>query len=222
MPVWRNFQVNHKQSDERSGEVESFIYDTVKDYEHNQYKTIEVGTQIWMVQNLRSWIYSNGDSIKEAYRYNRNGILVNNYGLYYTWPAATNNNNIEMTQGACPVGWHLPSNTEWQQLLTESGGEAVAGVRLKSILSWDVPNGWADNGSGFSVPGAGVHHRVAEYPDLSERMGIQTFFWSSTFDQTYNNLSTAWTVTLTNSTSGAFSVPFYRTDMGFSVRCVKN
>jgi uncharacterized protein (TIGR02145 family) len=202
--------------------VESFIYGTVEDYEHNHYKTIEIGTQTWMAQNLRSWIYSNGDSIKEVYRYNRNDILVNIYGLYYTWPAATHNNNIEMTQGACPVGWHLPSNAEWQKLLTESGGEAVAGVKLKSILSWDVPNGWADNGSGFSVPGAGVHQPVAEYPDLSERMGIQTFFWSSTFDQTYNNLSTAWAVTLTNSTSGAFSVPFYRTDMGFSVRCVKN
>jgi uncharacterized protein (TIGR02145 family) len=202
--------------------IESFIYGIVEDYEHNQYKTIEIGTQTWMAQNLRSWIYSNGDSIREVYRYNKSDSLMNIYGLYYTWGAATRGSNIEMTQGACPVGWHLPSNNEWQQLLTELGGEEVAGGKLKSLLSWNNPNGWADNGSGFSSMGAGVHHPIVEYPDLSERMGIQTFFWSSTFDQTENNLSTAWSVSLSNSASGAIRSPYYRTDMGFSLRCVKN
>jgi len=51
---------------------------------------------------------------------------------------------------------------------------------------------------------------------------MQSYLWSSTFDQTYNNLSTAWAVSLNNATSGAFTASYYRTDMGFSVRCVKN
>jgi uncharacterized protein (TIGR02145 family) len=203
-------------------QIESFVYGTVEDYEHNQYKTLEIGTQTWMAQNLKSIIYSNGDSIIEVYRYNKSDSLMNIYGLYYTWSAATYNSNIEMTQGACPVEWHLPSNNEWQQLLNELGGETIAGGKLMSMLLWDVPNGWADNGSGFSALGAGVHHPILEYPDLSERIGMQTYFWSSTFNETVGNLSTAWSVGLSSGTSYALRSPYYRTDMGFSVRCIKN
>jgi uncharacterized protein (TIGR02145 family) len=202
--------------------VESFTYGTVEDYEHNQYKTIEIGTQTWMAQNLMSLIYSNGDSIKEVYQYNKSEGLMAIYGLYYTWPAATNNINNEMTQGACPAGWHLPSDNEWQQLLTELGGETIAGGKLMSMLSWDVPNGWADNESGFSALGAGIHNPVLEYPDLSERMGVQTYYWSSTFNETHGNLSTAWSVRLNTGSPSVLRSPYYRTDMGFSVRCIKN
>jgi len=202
--------------------IESFVYSTVEDYEHNQYKTIEIGSQTWMAQNLKSFIYSSGDSIKEVYRYNKSDSLMNIYGLYYTWPAATNKSKTEMTQGACPVGWHLPSDYEWQQLVDELGGESVAGRKLMSMLSWTTPNGWADNGSGFSALGAGIHHPVSEYTDLSERMGLQTFFWSSTFDNTTGGLSTAWSLGLNNISSIALRSPYYRTDLGFSVRCVKN
>jgi len=202
--------------------IESLAYGTVEDYEKNQYKTLKIGTQTWMVQNLKSLHYSNGDPIKEVYRYNGSDSLMNIYGLFYTWPAATNNKNTEMTQGVCPVGWHLPSNNEWKILIDELGGENAAGSKLMSMLKWDAPNGWADNGSGFSAPGAGIHHPVTEYPDFSDRMGTQTFFWSSTFGETTGNLSSAWSVGLTRGTRSALRSPYYRTDLGFSVRCVKN
>jgi uncharacterized protein (TIGR02145 family) len=65
-------------------QIESFVYGTVEDYEHNHYKTIKIGTQTWMAQNLRSFIYSNGDSIREVYEYNKSDDLMNIYGLYYT------------------------------------------------------------------------------------------------------------------------------------------
>jgi uncharacterized protein (TIGR02145 family) len=203
-------------------QIESYVYGSVEDYEHNHYKTIQIGTQTWMAQNLSSWIYSNGDSIREVYRYNKSDSLMNIYGLYYTWAAATHGTNTEMTQGACPAGWHLPSNIEWQQLLTELSGEAIAGGRLKSMLSWDIPNGWADDSSGFAALGAGIHNPVIEYTDYSERMGMQSYFWSSTFNETVRDLSTAWSVALNNSDPYAIFSPYYRTDMGFSVRCIKN
>jgi uncharacterized protein (TIGR02145 family) len=72
--------------------------------------------------------------------------------------------NIEMAQGACPVGGHLPSGNEWKKLLDELGGETIAGGKLMSMLTWYIPNGWADNGSGFSALGAGVHNPVSEPP----------------------------------------------------------
>jgi uncharacterized protein (TIGR02145 family) len=203
-------------------QIESFEYGTIEDYEHNQYKTIRIGTQTWMAQNLRSFKYSNGDSIRGVYRYNKSDNLMNIYGLYYTWPAAMHNSNTEMVQGACPVGWHMPSDSEWQVLLIESGGEVIASGKLMSMLFWDIPNGWANNGSGFCAPGAGIHHPISEYPDLSERMGKQTYFWSSTFNETSGDLSTAWSVGLTSGTASVLRSPFYRTDMGFSVRCLKN
>ena len=97
--------------------ITSMSYGSVEDYEHNQYKTIIIGSQTWMAENLRSRIYSDGDSIKEVFNYGGNESLKNIYGLYYFWNSATRNTKIEMTQGACPVGWHLPSNAEWIELL---------------------------------------------------------------------------------------------------------
>ena len=202
--------------------IESFAYNPVEDYEHNQYKTVEIGSQTWMAENLRSRIYANGDSIRDVYKYSNSDSLTKIYGLYYTWNSATHNSPVEMTQGACPTGWHLPSDAEWQQLLVSLGGEAVAGGKLKSIISWNPVNVNADNSSGFSALGAGVHQPVAEYPDLSERMGYMTLFWSSTFDTTVNNISTAWSVSVNNAARSVLRSPFYRTDLGISVRCIKN
>lgn len=203
-------------------QIISFIYGSVEDYEHNKYKTIEIGTQTWMAQNLKSRIYANGDSIREVYRYSNSDVLTNIYGLYYTWNSATHNTNIEMTQGVCPTGWHLPSNTEWQQLITTLGGELVAGGKLKSLISWDAINVGASNSSGFSALGAGMHHPIVEYPDLSERMGTQAYFWSSTFDATVNGISTAWSVSVISLSGNVLRSPYFRSDMGFSVRCIKN
>jgi uncharacterized protein (TIGR02145 family) len=205
-------------------QIGSLPYGTVEDYENNQYKTVVIGTQTWMAQNLRSRIYSSGDSIREVYRYSDSDSLANIYGLFYTWNSATNNTNIEMTQGVCPVGWHLPSNTEWQELLGNFGGELVAGGKLKSLISWNAPNAGAGNNSGFSALGAGLHHPIVEYPDLSERMGNETYFWSSTYDTTYYdyNISTAWSVRIDNVSQAVLRSSYFRTDMGFSVRCIKN
>jgi len=197
-------------------------YGTIEDYEHNQYLTVKIGTQTWMAQNIKSRIYSNGDSVKEVFRYSGNDALANVYGLYYTWNSAMNKSKLEMTQGVCPVGWHLPSNNEWQQLLTNIGDESVAGGKLKSLTTWDPVNSGAANSSGFSALGAGLHNPVIEYPDLSERMGLQSFFWTSTYDTTVGGYSTAWSVALNNSSRGVLKSPYYRTDMGFSVRCLKN
>lgn len=204
--------------------VESLDYGTVEDFEHNKYKTLKIGSQTWMVQNLKSLLYSNSDPITEVYKYNGSESLMNIYGLYYTWPAAMHNSNTEMAQGVCPVGWHLPSANEWKILLDVLGGETVAGGNLMSMTTWEVPNGWAGNLSGFSALGAGIHQPVSEYPDLSERMGKQTFFWSSTLDgpTPYSKIPEVWSVCLNSGSNYALRSPYYRTDLGFSVRCVKN
>jgi len=84
------------------------------------YKTVKIGTQVWMAENLaynapRSICYENNEE---------NG---KKYGRLYDWNTAMK---------ACPSGWHLPSNDEWQTLVNFAGGEKIAGKKLKAKSGW--------------------------------------------------------------------------------------
>jgi uncharacterized protein (TIGR02145 family) len=98
--------------------------ETVKDIDGNVYHTVKIGTQTWMVENLKTTKYRNGDLIetskkpttdltkvddpKYQWAYGANESNVAIYGRLYTWFAATDSRNIT------PVGWHVPSKWEWQ------------------------------------------------------------------------------------------------------------
>jgi len=104
---------------------------TVTDVEGNVYKTVVIGTQCWMRENLRTTKYANGTSIQYGntttssttayYYYPDSPENVPIYGLLYNWSAAMKNeisseNEPSGVQGACPEGWHLPSRVEWNRL----------------------------------------------------------------------------------------------------------
>jgi len=98
-------------------------YGTVTDIEGNVYKTIIIGTQTWMAENLRTSRYNNGDYIgtttpatlniseettpEYQWAYQGKEGYVATYGRLYTWHTVTDNRKI------CPTGWHVPSNPEW-------------------------------------------------------------------------------------------------------------
>ena len=114
---------------------------TVTDYDGNVYKTVKIGNQWWMAENLKVTHYPNGDAIPHVtdntawanlgdnntddaycfYNNNANGEK-DIYGALYTWAAAMGDNAVSSTanpsgvQGVCPDGWHLPSDAEWKQL----------------------------------------------------------------------------------------------------------
>jgi len=133
---------------------------TETDYDGNVYHTVTIGTQIWMVENLKTTHYRNGDPIPNvpdntqwsnlttsAYcNYNNDANNAKTYGLLYNWYAAINSLNI------CPVGWHVPSANEWKKLETYMGGVGVAGGKMKEAgtTHWISPNTKAGNSSGFS------------------------------------------------------------------------
>ncbi|MBN1184467.1 MAG: T9SS type A sorting domain-containing protein [Bacteroidales bacterium] len=120
---------------------------TVTDFDNNTYRTIALGDQIWMTENLRTTHYSDGtiindgrsftfysmdvamdasDSTKYWFCYNNDTANAATYGCLYNWFAAVNGNyfyiNIpEKVQGVCPVGWHIPSIDEWDQLKAAAG-----------------------------------------------------------------------------------------------------
>lgn len=105
------------------------------------YKTVKIGTQTWMAENLDFKAESG------CWAYNNDQNNVKTYGYLYNWKTA---------KKVCPSGWHLPSKDEWSALLTYFGGEESAGDKLKEAgtVHWQKPVSAATNESGFTaIPG---------------------------------------------------------------------
>ena len=137
---------------------------TVTDYDGNIYNTVQIGTQCWTKENMRTTHYANGDPIAEGiiysseipYRYTPDGNAANvtAYGYLYNWPAvmhgdSSSNANPSGIQGICPAGWHVPSAAEWDQLATyvNSQSEFLCGgynnyiaKALASNIGWNYHN----------------------------------------------------------------------------------
>jgi len=128
------------------------------------YKTIRIGDQIWMAENLRTTKLNDGTAIDlvekskaranlstPAYSwYDDNEKLERStYGALYNWYTVN-------TGKLCPVGWHVPTDEEWERLIIFLGGKGIAGGKLKETGTehWKSPNAGATNESGFSaLPG---------------------------------------------------------------------
>lgn len=204
----------------------------IKDIDGNTYTTVQIGTQCWLRENLRTTKYANGTEIDKEGIFNNGNAL--SYGFFYTWYATMGyDTGIGVNQGVCPNGWHVPGDGEWQILAQylerhwkyccrcSSSNTNIA----KSLAS---PMGWLDctydcsignkmarnNASGFSAVPAGFYSPTDKKYD---EIGNQAIFWSATeIDQ-----SKAYTRTLENSSKG-ISRENKDKRFGFSVRCVKN
>ena len=163
------------------------------------YKTVKIGTQWWMAENLAfktesgCWIY---DEIKD---------YVKIHGYLYSWKVANK---------ACPEGWHLPSNQEWWELSNYLGGDDPAGGKLKQTgtTSWKSPNTGATNSSGFTALSSGR----SDDPTMGY-IGYMTFFWTSEDDGEEDGLCKA----LYSSKAEITHYMVEKKD-GYSVRCIKN
>ncbi len=189
---------------------------TVTDYDGNVYETIEIGTQTWMKQNLRSLHYADGSTIDGVYAYDDNEANVSDYGRLYTWNAVMKlgKSTTNRAQGVCPDGWHVPSEAEAVTLQDFLGGHMQAGGKMKETgyTYWDDPNTGATNESGFSARGSGHMSHNGDYFKLKEAFKI----WTSTESGTQSRRM----MILHTSSNTAFGQK-PRT-MGFSVRCIKD
>ena len=164
------------------------------------YKTVTIGTQTWMAENLRYKVSSG------CWAYDNNESNANKYGYLYNW---------ETAKKVCPTGWHLPSDAEWTTLTIYLGGENIAGGKLKATTTWESPNTGASNSSGFTaLPGGSLFtNGNGAFGDI----GGAGLWWSST----EYNTNDAWNRFMFFNASG-----FYRSgdfkNSGFSVRCVKD
>jgi uncharacterized protein (TIGR02145 family) len=194
---------------------------TVTDIDGNVYKTVKIGTQVWMKENLKVSRYQNGDQIPTNLSdnewekttsgafaiYNNDAANNTTYGKLYNWYAVVDGRNV------CPVGWHVPSDQEWTTLENYLGGEIVAGGKMKAKTGWKPPNTGATNESGFSgLPGGGRNYD-GTYDDID----FYGFWWSSTEYSTSN----AWFRYLYYD-NGSSIRNFNGKQNGFSVRCLRD
>jgi uncharacterized protein (TIGR02145 family) len=187
----------------------------------SEIKSVKIGNQVWMAENLNVDHYRNGDPIptglsnaqwesttQGAYAiYNDDPANEKIYGKLYNWYA------VNDPRGLCPAGWHVPSDTEWSTLETYLGGSDAAGGKLKSTSDWKAPNTGATNSSGFNAFPGGYRFLYGTYFYI----GGYGYWWSST---EYDS-SLAWYRRLYCSNSFVLRYD-YDKHYGFSVRCVRD
>ena len=181
------------------------------------YKTVTIGTQVWMAENLN---YETDSS----FCYNNNESNCTKYGRFYRWAAAVGKSESECgygktcslpsgnIQGVCPEGWHLPSMAEWDTLFNAVGGQSTAAKVLKSTFGWES-NGNGSDAFGFSALPAGYRYSNGDYDDE----GDYAYFWSST----ELSSGSAYTMYLLYYGDSAY-LSNRSKDYGFSVRCLQD
>ncbi|MFN5620024.1 MAG: fibrobacter succinogenes major paralogous domain-containing protein [Flavobacteriales bacterium] len=206
----------------------NLTYSTMTDQEGNVYKTIVIGTQEWMAENLNTSIYRNGDAISTnldnaawasttsgawAY-YNNDAGYACPYGKLYNWYTCVDARQL------CPTGWHVPTDAEWTVLTDYLGGEAVAAGKMKTTGTieaatglWYSPNTEATNSSGFSGAPGGVRYSNGAYYYIGDNGN----WWSSSEVGT----NAAWYRYLYYDDGNAGRSDCYKRN-GFSVRCLRD
>lgn len=195
---------------------------TVQDIDGNIYKTVTIGTQTWMVENLKTTKYNDGTEIPNvtdasAWSGLTTGALCDydnipsnseTYGKLYNWYAVN-------TGKLCPNGWHVPTDDDWTTLFDFLGGTSVASGKLKETgtVHWISPNNEATNETGFLALPGGYRNSHGSFAI----MGYYGYWWSAT-EYIKGNASD---INIGNNT-GAVFVGYDVEQYGYSVRCVKN
>ena len=199
----------------------------ITDVEGNSYKTVTIGTQTWMAENLKVTKYNDGTAIPNitdntqwsnlttgAWSYYNNDVTNNaKYGKLYNWYAVSKTSNGN--KNVCPTGWHVPTDAEWTVLTDYLGGETVAGGKMKEvgITSWNSPNTDATNTSLFTGLPGGNRNGNGYYSDI----GYGGYWWSST--ENYTDI--AWNRTLNDYLGNAYRYNYGKI-YGLSVRCLRD
>jgi uncharacterized protein (TIGR02145 family) len=210
------------------------------DRDGQTYKTVKIGEQWWMAENLNyryiQQTFEGAEEDSSSYCYYNDPANCAKYGRLYLWSAAMdsagiipgnsangcgdgticNLGNVKV-RGVCPEGWHLPDITEWNALFNAVGYVVRIGLMLKSTEGWNDRNdGTSGNGTdaySFSALPAGFRDGSGDY--YGE--GYDAGFWSST----ENDSSGAYLMGLNYNHNDAM-LHDYGKYGGFSVRCLRD
>jgi uncharacterized protein (TIGR02145 family) len=189
------------------------------DADSNAYTSVTIGSQIWLIENLKTTKYLNGDPIPSdlnAFQWTNTTVGTckigsDIYGNLYNAYAVADKRKI------CPAGWHVPSASEWDVLLIYLGGETNAAGPMKEAgtTHWFDPNVGATNESGFTALPAGLYHPPYGNEDV-QSIGMNAVWWSSSKEMQWY-----WTVQCSFASTDAVRTEWDPYD-GLSVRCIKN
>ena len=204
------------------GQNISFTTQPIEDIDGNTYDAIQIGSQTWLSSNLKTTKYNDGTDIPNVV--NSLAWILNYQGAYCDYNNVPSNSNSNgrlynwfavSTGKLCPKGWHVPSDIEWEVLITYLGGVAVAGGKLKTIgiTSWQSPNLDASNSVGFNSLPSGCR-----YEGLFRWFGQRSEWWSTTIAA---NTQHAYTYSLAYDRKSVFIGSMIKND-GLSVRCIKD
>jgi len=199
----------------------------ITDKDGNSYKTVFIGTQQWMAENLKTSKYNDGTTIPNITdntqwgnnttgawaSYNNDAAKNAKYGKLYNWYAVSKTTNGN--KNICPTGWHVPTDAEWMVLTDNLGGDSIAGGKMKEVgtTNWYSPNTDATNMSLFTGLPGGYRYSYGDY----NYIGHYGYWWSSTEPKT----SAAWYRYLDYYNGNAYRDDFSK-GYGFSVRCLRD
>ena len=191
--------------------------------QNGQIKTVKIGTQVWMLENLNVSNFRNGEAIPEA-KTNEDWIKAgeegkaawcyyenkaengNTYGRLYNWFAVAD------SRGLAPRGWHVSTDGDWKFATDFLGGDDYCGIAMKSTSGW-IGKGNGNNNSGFAGLPSGNRSKEGEF----DKKGEVAYFWTSTA----RDKDFAWYRVLDVSPYYAYRTNYWKA-CGLSVRCVKD
>jgi uncharacterized protein (TIGR02145 family) len=208
---------------------QSITYGSISDQDGNVYKTVTIGNQTWMAENLKTSKYRNGEPIPNVVdntewgnlttgascTYDNDFKKLNSYGRLYNWYAVNDTRNI------APEGWHVATDAEWTILNSYLGGGIAAGDKLRETGTshWSVSSS-ENNESGFTALPGGFRNNMTfagikaiyHYSDI----GLDGYWWSST------ETESAAAIIRTFAYDNSLITLSFRKHYGCSVRCVKD
>ncbi len=206
------------------------------------YRTIEIGSQTWMAQNLDFYDSSDVSLEGQTACYYDSLVFCETYGRLYSWSAAMkflsdyNNRQTEAEmirtphRGVCPEGWHLPSDAEWDSLgvyVDAHNGAEGAGASLKARYLWTGPAnsfeaayetdlfGWSGLPGDKTSYGTIPSTGEVGFTGFDRQLGNFGYWWSAT--EKLETSAVSWSV----QTNQFVKIDFMKGN-GLSVRCVKD
>lgn len=200
---------------------ENLTYGTVSDVDGNIYKTIQIGTQTWMAENLRTTKFNDGAPVPlvsvdaewaaletpgYCWYYHDKELYGEIYGALYNW---------YVVGSICPVGWHVPFTPEWETLISFLGGESIAGGKMKEIGfdHWFSPNLNATDSSGFTALPGGYRDDTGPIGNING----YGYWWTAS----NTNINHSWYRRLDFGLESTYTGSNYKRN-GFSIRCIKD
>jgi uncharacterized protein (TIGR02145 family) len=193
------------------------------------FKSIQVGKQEWMAENLNVCTFRNGDSITRARTrtewqqahinkkpawcfFGNDSLNGERYGRLYNWYA------VNDLRGLAPIGWHIPTDAEWTELVNCLGGEEIAGTKMKSTHGWKESGNGNDKSQFSALPGG-----ACAGDGYLGSLGYLGVWWSATADTSYyyDSGANAWYRYLYFSRDNVIRYSHSKGN-GFSVRCLRD